>query len=511
MRSFHQISFLVGFLTWGFFLISPAGAVNSDTVSPALKIQAMACGAGHSLILLNDGTVWGCGANEYGQLGDGTGVNQRVPVKASPLADVTAIACGPYFSLALKKDGTVWGWGLNEDGLLGTGNIPVKIPGLKNITSIACGRNQAFAIKKDGTVWAWGSNSFGQLGDGTYQDRKTPFKIKGLNKIKAIACGLRHTVALKADGSLWVWGSNGSGQLGDGTREAQLKPVPVPGLSEVVGAACGSENTVVLKKDGTVFSWGANGSGQLGDGTKTEKLRPVQVLELNEVTTIASGTNFNIALKKDGTLWGWGSDIFGELGDGKAVESVDECIPCGGKNNVYYYDKPKPVSVTEGNDVIMITCGSSHAMMVKADGTVWSWGLNNLGQLAEGSAMDRMTPVQNFFGRVVGKMVLQYQNITALEAKTRLEREDVVLLDVRTPEEYQQKHLQNSILIPLNQLENEIITRIPQKNTPIMVYCKAGSRSAKAAEALVKLGYDNVSNILGGIDGWPYEVVIGNK
>jgi alpha-tubulin suppressor-like RCC1 family protein/rhodanese-related sulfurtransferase len=508
MRGFHQSFFYIGLLVWGFIFFSPVRATDSSTRTPALRIQAVACGAGHSLILLNDGTVWGCGANEYGQLGDGTGINQRLPVKVPGLENVTAIACGPYFSMAVKKDGTVWGWGLNEEGLLGTGNIPVKIPGLKNIIFIACSGNQAFAVKKDGTVWAWGSNSFGQLGDGTYQNRKTPFKIKGLTKVKTVACGLRHTVALKADGSLWAWGSNGSGQLGDGTRVAQLKPVKVPGLSEVVEAVCGSENTVVLKKDGTVFCWGANGSGQLGDGTKTEKLQPVQVLDLDQVMAIAGGSNFNIALKKDGTLWSWGSDTFGELGDGKSVESVDECIPCGGKNNVYYYDKPKPVPVTDGHEVVMVTCGPSYAMMVKTDGTIWSWGLNNYGQLAEGSMVEHMTPVQNFFGRVVGKMVLQYQNITALEAKTRLEREqDIILLDVRTPEEYREKHLENSMLIPVDELEKEVETRIPDKSTPLLVYCKAGSRSAKAAGILVKLGYENVSNILGGIDGWPFEVV----
>jgi alpha-tubulin suppressor-like RCC1 family protein/rhodanese-related sulfurtransferase len=510
MRGFPHRFFYFGLLIWMFIFLKPIQAFDSDTFTPTLKIQAVACGAGHSLILLNDGTVWGCGANQYGQLGDNYGGNHRIPVKIPGLVDVTAIACGPNYSLALKKDGTVWGWGLNEKGLLGTGNVPVRIPGLKNITLIACGASHAFAVKKDGTVWGWGSNRFGQLGDGTFQDHQLPFQIKGFKKIKAIACGARHTVAVKADGTLWVWGSNDSGQLGEGTWAIQLTPVKVPGINEVMKAVCGSDYTLALKKDGSVLSWGANGSGQLGDGTKIQKDQPVFVTGLEEITAIAGGLNFNLAIKKDGTLWGWGSDVFGELGDVTTTESANECIPCGDKNNIYYSDKPKPVRVLDGTGVAIIACGESFAMMVKEDGTIWSWGLNHCGQLAEGSIVDRLVPAQNYYGRIVGKMALQYQNITADQARARLDQEkDIFLLDVRTLEEYRQKHLRNSHLIPLSQLENEIQTKIPDKNTPILLYCQGETQNANAADILIRLGYQNVSNLLGGIDGWPYETISG--
>jgi alpha-tubulin suppressor-like RCC1 family protein/rhodanese-related sulfurtransferase len=497
---------------WGFIIFSPVPVWGSGAIKPEVQIKAVACGTAHSLILLNDGTVWGCGCNEYGQLADDTGVNHRIPVKIPGLANVTAIACGPDFSLAQKKDGTVWGWGKNEHGLLWeAGMLPVKVPGLKHIADIACGAGYALAVKKDGTVWGWGSNHFGQLGDGTCQDRKRPFRIEGLRQIKSIACGMSHAAAVKADGTVWAWGSNDSGQLGDGTRVTQFKPVKVPGLNGVVRVVCGSKHTVALKKDGSVFSWGINDSGQLGDGTKTARLRPVQVRGLDAVTAIAGMSNFAMAVKRDGTLWGWGSDVFGELGDVRTVESVVECIPCGGKNNTYYYDKPSPVPVTEGTGVATIACGESFAMMVKIDGTIWSWGLNHYGQLAAGSIVDRLVPAQNYYGRIVGKLELQYQNIAAAEARARLDQEpDLVLLDVRTEEEYRQKHLRNSRLIPVDQLENEARAIIPDPNTPILVYCKGGNRSAKAAAILIRLGYRNVSNLPGGIDGWPYETVSGD-
>lgn len=505
-RSFLGLLLLI----WGFSFQNPVLAEGSRLSGPELKIQAVACGASHSLVLLNDGTVWGCGSNEYGQLGE-PGANQRIPVKIPGLQDVTTIACGSGFSLALKKDGTVWGWGRNENGLLWRpGKIPVKIPRLKDVRLIACGENRAFAVKKDGTVWGWGSNRYGQLGDGSCRDRYLPIRIKGLRKIKAIACGSRHAAAVKRDGTLWVWGSNNSGQLGDGTRVNRLKPVKAPGLIKTAGVVCGSDHTVVLKEDGTLWSWGSNSYGQLGEGTKSGKLRPVQVMGLTEVIAVAGGANFNLALRKDGNLWGWGSDVFGELGDVKVLESVDECIPCGGKNNVYYYDKPKPVQVTEGTGVAMAACGQSFAMMLKADGTIWSWGLNTGGQLAEGSIIDRLVPVENFYGRIVGKMALPYQNLTADQARARMDQEkDLIVLDVRTPEEYSQKHLSRSRLIPVDQLAQEVESIIPDRNHPVLVYCKMGTRSARAADILTRLGYKNVSNLRGGIEGWPYETVSG--
>lgn len=65
------------------------------------------------------------------------------------------------------------------------------------------------------------------------------------------------------------------------------------------------------------------------------------------------------------------------------MESMDECIPCGGKNNALYYDKPKPVPVTEGTEVAIIACGESFAMMVKDCGAelmvgrMKQWAMNN--------------------------------------------------------------------------------------------------------------------------------------
>jgi len=102
-----------------------------------------------------------------------------------------------------------------------------------------------------------------------------------------------------------------------------------------------------------------------------------------------------------------------------------------------------------------------------------------------------------------------YINIQPEEAKKRLDSEKgIILLDVRTHEEYNEKHIPNSLLIPVDVIEKEAPSKLTDKNAIIFVYCRSGRRSVTASEALLKLGYTNVYN-LGGIIDWPYETETG--
>src|SRR3712207_4798811 len=123
------------------------------------------------------------GANEFGQLGDGTTTSRNVPVQVAmpsgvpSSVDVGKVAAGRAYTLLLFN-GRVWACGDNANGELGDGTttnrtrpVPVLGPGgsgfLTDVTAIACGGNHSLALRSDGTVWAWGDNSSGQLGDGT--------------------------------------------------------------------------------------------------------------------------------------------------------------------------------------------------------------------------------------------------------------------------------------------------------------------------------------------------------
>lgn len=105
--------------------------------------------------------------------------------------------------------------------------------------------------------------------------------------------------------------------------------------------------------------------------------------------------------------------------------------------------------------------------------------------------------------------ILSYSNIAPEDAKKRIESEKgIILLDVRTQEEYAEKHIPNSLLIPVDVIEKEAPSKLTDKNAVIFVYCRSGRRSVTASEALVKMGYTKVYN-LGGIIDWPYATESG--
>ena len=96
--------------------------------------------------------------------------------------------------------------------------------------------------------------------------------------------------------------------------------------------------------------------------------------------------------------------------------------------------------------------------------------------------------------------------MTAKEAKAEIDKGDVIILDVRTNEEYISGHIENSILIPVNEIEKEAENIIKDKEQKILVYCRSGNRSSQASKLLVKMGYTNVYDF-GGIKDWPYAIV----
>ncbi len=99
-----------------------------------------------------------------------------------------------------------------------------------------------------------------------------------------------------------------------------------------------------------------------------------------------------------------------------------------------------------------------------------------------------------------------YRKISAQEAKTMMDRGDVVILDVRTQEEYGEGHITNALLLPDTEIKERAAAMLPDQNTPILVYCRSGRRSALAAQTLIQMGYPNVYDF-GGIIDWPYATV----
>jgi len=97
--------------------------------------------------------------------------------------------------------------------------------------------------------------------------------------------------------------------------------------------------------------------------------------------------------------------------------------------------------------------------------------------------------------------------ITPQEARQIMDSTDeYVLLDVRSPGEYKQKHINGAKLIPVAELNTRVATELPDKHIPVFVYCQSGTRASRAVKTLREMGYTNVFSI-GGIMNWPYETV----
>jgi len=195
----------------------------------------VSAGEYHTVAIKKDGTLWAWGYNRWGQLGDGTsGYNsdKNIPTKIGTDNNWASVSVGGYNTVAIKTDGTLWAWGANEFGQLGDGsggggdgdhsgdkNIPTKIGTDNNWASVLTG-SYTVAIKTNGSLWAWG-----KLEDTT--TNVNPTQIGTDTNWAFVSNGYSHSVAIKTDGSLWVWGGNYEGQLGLVDNDYREEPTQV--------------------------------------------------------------------------------------------------------------------------------------------------------------------------------------------------------------------------------------------------------------------------------------------
>lgn len=294
----------------------PRKLSSSGTVSASV-------GAYHTLFIKSDGGLWATGWDSDGELGDGSFYNGSINVpKQIVTGGVVAVGAGYRHSLFLKSDGSAWGMGFNNDGELGIGNTnsvnqpALIIPNGVSAISTGCGGYHSLFLKSDGSVWGTGYNGFGALGDGTYTNSIVPKQIIA-GGVTAIAAGGSHSLFLKSDGSLWATGDNFYGQLGDGTFNSKTNNPEQIVSSGVVAIATGYSHSLFLKSDGSLWGMGYRGAGQLGDGqTYPISVRTPELIVSQNVVMIAAGANFSLFVKSDGSLWAMGENGSTQLGDG---------------------------------------------------------------------------------------------------------------------------------------------------------------------------------------------------
>ena len=243
-----------------------------------------------------------------------------------------------------------------------------------------------------GEMWAWGTAYSGALGDGTTVDKSSPIQVGALTDWLTPICGSSYRVSgcVKSDGTLWDWGYNYYGQLGDGTTVDKSSPIQIGSLTNWFNGGGGDYHQIAIKTDGSLWSWGYSSYGQCGHNNTTNYSSPVQV----------------------GSLTNWKGVTAEQLADGYPVRlgvgsyngiviKDDGTLWSWGRGSQYTggwgdnLDRSSPVQIGSGTDWQSIAQGFSYnTIATKTDGTLWAWGSNGYGQLGQGNIVSYNSPVQ---------------------------------------------------------------------------------------------------------------------
>jgi len=362
-----------------------------STRSDTLSFATVSVGGIHTCGITAGGVAYCWGWNSRGQLGDGTSATERSrPVRVAGDVRFTAVSAGDRYTCAVTATGAAYCWGLNGWGQLGDGtevdqSSPVPVTGGMRFRAVSAGfRHTCGIIAGDGggAAYCWGLNGAGQLGDGTLTDHSSPVLVAGGMTFVAVSAGDFHTCGVTAAGAAYCWGGNGDGQLGDGTTTSRSSPVRVKGDVTFTAVSLGGFHTCGITAGGVAYCWGANGDEHpLGDGTTKSRSTPVRVAGDVTYTMLSAGFLHTCGVTAEGAAYCWGLNNQGQLGDGTTTS------------------RSRPVRVRGDVRFVAVEAGGSgqalgfHTCGVTAAGAAYCWGQNARGQVGDGTTSDRSSPV----------------------------------------------------------------------------------------------------------------------
>ena len=254
-------------------------------------------------------------------------------------------------------------------------------------------------------VWTCGQNSYGELGHGDTINRTRLTRVEDLlgQPVVSVMSGNEHTFVLLRHGEALACGYNDHGQCGVGhsARVPVFSRVLSPEQLDAVYAANGCEHALLVSRKKELWVCGFNSRGQLGLGHTISRSVPILLrpLRSRRVKTVACSYYHSLVATDDGFLWGFGRNDYGQLGTGNTID-VSEPVSISTLNKPTNRVKsnrslPFLISTSEGFssaagssavDIVSVACGQYHSVVVLGDGSVWSFGKNDYGQLGlEGS------------------------------------------------------------------------------------------------------------------------------
>ncbi len=280
---------------------------------------------------------------------------------------------------------TLFTWGRNDSGQLGLGTTanrssPVQVGTSTTWTQVSSNLNQTLAVNSLGQLWSWGGNADGKLGLGDTVNRSSPTQVGALTNWKTPITNTYSNMCLKTDDTLWTWGLNDAGQLGLNDLINRSSPVQVgTNWAAVAGGCYANRSVVAVTNDGKLFTWGYGAQGNIGNLSTANRSSPVQVGALTNWKTPTVNQQSVACVTTDGKLFTWGSNYRGQSGQGNTI------------------NLSSPVQVGALTDWATPSMGGGYfapMACVKTNGTLWTWGKNDYGQLGSGTIINRSSPVQ---------------------------------------------------------------------------------------------------------------------
>lgn len=353
----------------------------------SVQVVQIASGSGHNCALTETGRVYCWGRNDVGQLGDGTTHERRTPVIVGALpASITAIVAGARHTCALTETGQAYCWGDNQVGQLGNGGgrrqllpVAVKQDG-DRYSSLAAGSHFTCGITYDKYLMCWGDNDRRQLGTNqSVLQTLTPSKSVNLAKVHSVTAGDKHVCAsLLFDGSVVCWGGNGLNQLNNGTHRTSPFPVPISQVDgpSLVGMSAGANFTCAVHRKHAVTCWGEALRGDLRQPVNAEENWSPDFSSFSEgFTTVAAGKEHACGLSLNDEVICWGRNSEGQTG-----QSVL-------KTN----SEPARVNKLAAN-IDSISTGDQHTCVSSTTAGIYCWGSNAFGQLGDGKKTSSSAP-----------------------------------------------------------------------------------------------------------------------
>ena len=375
------------------------GTVGDDDSSGSIRaIPTVSTGYSHACALSSNGTVHCWGANNMGQLGDGSTTTSGSPVEVvMPNGELsTSMDAGGYYTCSLMDDGQVMCWGDLQGANPETIPLLVPMPVGSTVNSISVGNHHACVILDNSSIRCWGPNYQGEIGDGTTAPATSPVEVQLAQGETPVSVSAGHiaTCSLMLDGDIYCWGNGDHGQLGNGNFTDSSLPalVSLPTGKSALEVSMGGNHACAILDDGEVYCWGDNYASRLGVGTTTGGQSLIGV-PTKVTMPLMAGSNHpaaavSVTTSEQGSCailatdsiycWGVGEGV-GTIGDGSWTNATTPSLVSG-------------TWITGDNGLTSVSGGGDFNCAVNNFTEVYCWGANWDGQLGIGNFTDQNIP-----------------------------------------------------------------------------------------------------------------------